>query len=153
MKFKISYSSKLMNTTFLTSSLIAERFLEEKIKHLDNNIFKEWTFNINIIYSSSVYDSNKISISKKITTYSNDLEFYTSIGIPIPLNTEVVWGVNKKNVSYQPKYDREKYNILFDINFLDYEDFENYKNDAIKLAINKLFENGFKVKGVKVELI
>ena len=85
MKFKIVYSSQLMNTDFNIENPKAEAYLTQKTKFIDNDLLGNWVVFINVIYSSASYLSS-ILISKKGITYTKDLEKYISIDIPIPTN-------------------------------------------------------------------
>jgi hypothetical protein len=149
MDFKINYSSKLINTNFNIKTIIAEKYLLEKTNTLYKNILPDWNIVLNVIYSSSIYDSNIISISKKGITYSKDLEKHIGINIPIPLKSEQSWGIDKKNVSYQPFYDREKYNYLLEFDFSKFQNIEDYKNAAIIRGIDELFRLGFTLQKKK----
>jgi hypothetical protein len=152
MDFKINYSSKLINTNFNIKAIIAEKYLLEKTNTLYKNILPDWNIILNVIYSSSIYDSNIISISKKGITYSKDLEKHIGINIPIPLKSEQSWGIDKKNVSYQPFYDREKYNYLLEFDFSKFQNIEDYKNAAIIRGIDELFRLGFTLQGKKIQI-
>jgi hypothetical protein len=152
MDFKINYSSKLINTNFNIKAIIAEKYLLEKTNTLYKNILPDWNIILNVIYSSSIYDSNIISISKKGITYSKDLEKHIGINIPIPLKSEQSWGIDKKNVSYQPFYDREKYNYLLEFDFSKFQNIEDCKNAAIIRGIDELFRLGFTLQGKKIQI-
>ncbi|MBU9020422.1 hypothetical protein DW940_14060 [Bacteroides uniformis] len=151
MKFKIVYSSQLMNTDFNIENPKAEAYLTKKTKFIDNDLLGNWVVFINVIYSSASYLSS-ILISKKGITYTKDLEKYISIDIPIPTKEQIVWGIDKKCTSYQPIYkDIEKHNYIINFDYSKFDNIQDYIEAAIIFALDNLFKIGFTIKGTKIK--
>ena len=101
------------------------------------------------------YNNGKIPLvsRNKVGTYSSDKMKYIKIVVPIPLKTEIEWGVNPE----QHLYKKDHYNKLIknfwelNINYKNYNNRTDYISACIQASIKKVFEEGFSVGGVKVK--
>ena len=108
----------------------------------------DWVINFQANYNNGT----KLLISKnKFGTYSKDK--IKQIFIPIPIPTNVSWGVKTEQHTYEAThYDKIINNFwVLDVNFSDFQNREEYILDCMRRAIKKAFEEGFTVGGIKVK--
>jgi hypothetical protein len=101
------------------------------------------------------YNNGRIPLlsKNKFGTYPSDKMKYIKIVIPIPLESEISWGVKPE----QHLYGKDHYDKLIK-NFwelaIDYRNYGNrtdYITACIKAGIKKAFVEGFTVGGVKIK--
>ena len=89
----------------------------------------------------------------KLGSYPSDKMKYIKIVIPVPLLSEIEWGVKPE----QHLYPKEHYDKLMknfwelDINFRNFNNRSDYITACLKKGIKKAFEEGFTVGGMKVK--
>lgn len=134
-----------------------------------NKIYLEQLSNVNSIIVSNAlqipddwalifdvgYNNGRIPLLSKnrFGTYPSDKMKYIKIVIPIPLESEISWGVKPE----QHLYGKDHYDKLMK-NFwelaVDYRSYNNrteYITACLKAGIKKAFEEGFTVGGVKLK--
>jgi hypothetical protein len=111
----------------------------------------DWKLIFQVIYTNS----NHVLVSRnKIGNYKNDKMKYVSIVIPIPLVSEVNWGVPIESHIY-PKSHYDRLIKNFWILEVDYKNFKNrsdYINSSIEEAIKKSFTEGIIIDDLKLKL-
>ncbi len=90
----------------------------------------------------------------KIGGYPSDKMKYITIVIPIPLKSEIGWGVDKDQHLYgKDHYDNLMKNFWeLNINFRNYSNRTDYIIACMVAGIDKSFQEGFTVGGVKIKL-
>jgi hypothetical protein len=89
----------------------------------------------------------------KIGGYPSEKMKYITIIVPIPLESEINWGVKPE----QHLYGKDHYDNLMKNFFelaVDYRNYDNrtdYVTACLKAGIKKVFEEGFTVGGVKLK--
>ena len=154
MNFKLTYSSNLINCNALINLDVKKinNDFSNIISVIDNNILEDWTILINIIYDGSIDDrNNKISIGKRGVTYSSDKEKWISIGIPLPSEKNIKWGIPLKCISSRPPLI-EKYYEFIDVDYTTYDNILDYAEYAILKGVKALFEIGISLKGYKIKI-
>lgn len=101
------------------------------------------------------YNNGRIPLlsKNKLGTYPSDKIKYIKIVVPIPLDSEISWGVKPE----QHLYDKDHYDNLLknfwelDVDYRNYDNRTNYITACLKAGIKKAFEEGFTVGGVKLK--
>ena len=101
------------------------------------------------------YNNGKIPLvsRNKLGSYTSDKMKYITIVIPIPLKSEIAWGVYPEQYLYKKDHYDKLMKNFFEL-AVDYKNYTN-RNDYIiaclKAGIKKAFEEGFTVGGIKVK--
>jgi len=107
-----------------------------------------------LIFSASYNNGRSPLVSKnKLGSYFSDKMKYITIVIPIPLVSEIDWGVNPEQYLYgKDHYDKLMKNFReLDVNFKIYSNRSDYITACLKAGIKKAFEEGFTVGGIKIK--
>ncbi|AEI52171.1 Imm9 family immunity protein [Runella slithyformis] len=136
------------NTLQIYDSLrpsIIELMKKEKLSIPD-----EWTLYFNAGYTNS---KTPLVSKNKIGSYPSDKMKEITIIIPIPLKSEIDWGVNPEQHLYKKDhYDKLMKNFFeLNIDFKNYTNRTDYVTACLKAGIKKAFEQGFTVGGMKVK--
>lgn len=89
----------------------------------------------------------------KIGSYPSDKMKYITIIIPIPLESEISWGVKPEQHLYgKDHYDKLMKNFWeLAVDYRNYDNRTDYITACLKAGIKKAFEEGFTVGGVKLK--
>lgn len=101
------------------------------------------------------YTNGRIPLvsKNKIGGYPSDKMKYITIVIPIPLKSEISWGVKPEQHLYgKDHYDKLMKNFWeLAVDFRNYDNRTDYITACLKAGIKKAFEEGFTVGGVKLK--
>ena len=102
------------------------------------------------------YNNGKIPLvtKNKLGSYTSDKMKYITIVIPIPLKSEIEWGVNPEQHLYKKDHYDKLMKNFFEL-VVDYKDYNNrtdYITACLKAGIKKAFDEGFTVGGIKVKV-
>lgn len=102
------------------------------------------------------YNNGKIPLvaKNKVGGYPSDKMKYIKIVIPVPLISEIEWGVNPDQHLYgKNHYDKlmKNFNEL-EINFKNYKNRTDYISACLEGGIKRAFKEGFTVGGVKIQI-
>lgn len=124
--------------------------IHELMQENNQSIPSDW-----ILIFDATYNNGKVPLvtKNKLGSYPSDKMKYIKIVIPIPLKSEIEWGVNPEQHLYRKDhYDKLMKNFWeLDIDFKDYSNRTDYITACLKAGIKKAFEEGFTVGGVKVK--
>jgi hypothetical protein len=102
------------------------------------------------------YNNGKIPLvsKNKLGGYFSDKMKYITIVIPIPLKSEIEWGVNPEQHLYEKDhYDKLMKNFLeLNVNYNNYNNRTEYITACLKAGIRKALEVGFTVGKMKIKL-
>lgn len=119
---------------------------------LSNVVFpNDWI----LIFHANYSNGKKTLVSKnKLGSFASDKMKYVTIVIPIPLISEIEWGVLPEQHLYgKDHYDKLMKNFFeLDVKFQNYTNRTDYITACIKTGINKALLEGITVGGVKVKL-
>ena len=153
---KTTLSSNIIN--FPYDSVVEdtiECFLKKTVKNFDKSDNNDWTVIFQITPSSTHWTEdnkkNLVGIYQKGLTYSKDKEKIFTLVVPIPNNSEIYWGLPKKNYMHRPLVNHEKY-ILKEVNFHDYESLNEYLIQCSIIGINALLNDGITVNKIKYKI-
>ncbi|MBB6579524.1 hypothetical protein HNP33_003637 [Comamonas odontotermitis] len=119
-------------------------FIQEIAPRLNLQDIKDWRILINILYRVT----DEIGVFKRITRYPSDKEFQLSISIPIPNESQAIYGLSKiKNYSLTP-LTANFYSLK--PNFEKYSTMEEFILKSSAAAISFAFENGVSCNGKKI---
>lgn len=110
-----------------------------------------WTLIFRATYSNSY---SPLVSKNKTGSYPSDKLKYITIVIPIPLTSEIKWGVDESQHIYgKDHYDRLKKNFWeLPIDCKQFHNRQDYILYCLRKGIKKTFEEGFTVGGVKVKI-
>lgn len=117
---------------------------------IDNNLTlpEDWI----LLFDAGYNNGQQPLVSKnRLGSYPSDKMKYIKIVIPIPLKSEIGWGVNPE----QYLYGRDHYEKLMknfwelDVAYGNYGNRTDYITACLKSGVKKAFEEGFTVGGVK----
>lgn len=126
---------------------IIKKKYQEQIEMIPQN----WTVYFNAIFTNSKYP---LTSKNKIGSYPTDKMKNIAIVIPIPLKSEIGWGVDKDQHLYgKDHYDNLMKNFWeLNVNFRNYSNRTDYIIACMVAGIDKSFQEGFTVGGVKIKL-
>jgi hypothetical protein len=107
-----------------------------------------------LIFQAGFSNGKKPLVSKnRIGSYSSDKLKYITVIIPIPLVSEIGWGVRPVQHLYnKDHYDKLMKNFYaLNIDYNDYSSREDYITACLKEGIIKSFQEGFTVGGIKIK--
>lgn len=114
------------------------------------NIPEDW-----VLLFKAVYTNGRIPLvsKNKIGGYPSDRMKYITIIIPIPLESEISWGVKPEQHLYgKDHYDKLMKNFWeLAVDYRSYNNRSEYITACLKAGIKKAFEEGFTVGGVKLK--
>lgn len=114
------------------------------------NIPDDW-----VLLFKAVYTNGRIPLvsKNKIGGYPSDKMKYIIIIIPIPLESEISWGVKPEQHLYgKDHYDKLMKNFWeLAVDYRSYNNRSEYITACLKAGIKKAFEEGFTVGGVKLK--
>lgn len=119
----------------------------------DNNLTvpDDW-----ILIFEATYNNGKVPLvaRNKVGSYPSDKMKYVKIVIPIPLKSEVDWGVNPEQHLYKKEhYDKLMRNFLeLNVDYNNYNNRTDYIIACLKAGIKKAFEEGFTVGKTKIRV-
>jgi|GEM_PF-1764041 len=109
-----------------------------------------------ILLFDATYNNGKVPLvaKNKLGSYPSDKMKYIKIVIPIPLKSEMEWGVNPEQHLYKKgHYDKLMKNFFeLDVDYNDYVNRTDYIIGCMKAGIKRAFEEGFTVGGTKVKV-
>ncbi len=111
----------------------------------------DWQLIFHLTYNNG---KNPLVAKNKVGGYLSDKMKYVKIVIPVPLKSEISWGVNLEQHLYgKDHYDKfmRNFNEL-DINFENYKNRTDYITACLKAGIQKALKDGFTVGGVKIKV-
>lgn len=114
------------------------------------NICNDWVVQFRATYSNGRY----LLVSKnKFGSYISDKIKEVTIPIPIPLKSQILWGVSEQQHLYpESHYDKILNNFwALDICFNNFSNREDYIIDCMRRAINLCFEKKYTVNGIKLK--
>jgi hypothetical protein len=121
----------------------------EKMKENKLTLPMDWS----LIFQAAYANGKLPLVSKnKLGSYPSDKMKYITIVVPIPLETEISWGVKPEQHLYgKDHYDKLMRNFWkLDIDFKNYSNRTDYITACLKAGVKKSFEEGFTVGGAKV---
>jgi hypothetical protein len=107
-----------------------------------------------LIFQASYNNGKQPLVSRnKVGSYTSDRMKYVTIAIPVPLKTEISWGVNPDQHLYKKDhYDKLMKNFYeLDVDYKDYTNRTDYIIACLNAGIKRSFEEGFTVGGIKVK--
>jgi len=107
-----------------------------------------------LLFKAGYTNARMPLVSKnKIGGYPSDKMKYITIVIPIPLESEIRWGVKPKQHLYgKNHYDKLMKNFWeLDVDYRNYDNRTDYITACLKAGVKKVFEEGFTVGGVKLK--
>lgn len=111
---------------------------------------KDW-----ILIFKAVYTNGRCPLvsRNKLGGFPSDKMKYITIIIPIPLKSEIEWGVKPSQHLYcKEHYDKLLKNFwVLNVDFLYYKNRSDYITACLKAGIKKAFEEGFTIGGVKIK--
>ncbi len=114
------------------------------------NIPDDW-----VLLFKGCYTNGRIPLvsRNKIGGYPSDKMKYITIIIPIPLESEISWGVKPEQHLYgKVHYDKLMKNFWeLAVDYRIYNNRSEYLTACLKAGIKKAFEEGFTVGGVKLK--
>lgn len=155
MDIRVTHFCVLSN--FLDVEFIAND-ISDKLTPLIHKIMKENDLTIPddwILTFQASYNNGKTPLvsKNKLGSYTSDKMKDITIAIPIPLKSEISWGVEPVQHLYgKNHFDKLMRNFWeLDINYRNYNNRTDYITACLKAGIKKAFEEGFTVGGVKVK--
>jgi hypothetical protein len=122
------------------------------------NIIRENNLNIPddwILIFQAGYNNGKVPLvsKNKLGSYTSDKMKYIKVVIPIPLKSEISWGVKPDQHLYgKDHYDKLMKNFWeLAVDYSIYHNRTDYITACLKAGIKKAFEKGFTVGGVKLK--
>jgi hypothetical protein len=158
MDFRLAYSSNIIlkDIVIVLDDDRINNFLQNIVSKIKIDKLNDWTVIINIIYGNFIFDNNwlgRISIGKRGVLYNKDKEKWVAIGISIPTNEEVHYGINAKWNKPRIVSDTEsKYQKYYKFNYNNYNNLSEYVENAIIFGLDNLFKNGITIKGNKITI-
>jgi Immunity protein 9 len=119
---------------------------------LDNDLSipKDW-----ILIFQAGYNNGKVPLvaRNKLGSHPSDKMKYIKVVVPIPLKTEIEWGVNPEQHLYKKDhYDKLMKNFWeLDVDYRKYTSRTSYITACLKAGIKKTFEEGFTIGGTKIK--
>ena len=145
-----SYVIDFLGVGFNTNEI--SRTLENKIDHLLFSVNYEkldnWELQFNALYTSG----EKLELYRKTRSYTVDKVKEIVVHIPIPLITEVDWGVNLEQhikLGHNPK--SLKYVDFIDIDPTKFDNRTTYIMFCLDKAVETTFQLGFTMNGCKIK--
>lgn len=148
-KIRILTPSQVSSLTDDVDLFAISRDLNDYVKKITSRVniqdLGEWRILISVLS----LPTNKIGVLKQSRRYPSDKEYEISIAIPIPSDSQVLYGLAKvKNDFFKPL--NEKFYIL-EPNFENYDDLYGYIFESSKRAIDLAFTKGIVCGGKKIK--
>ncbi|MBK8389575.1 MAG: hypothetical protein IPL23_09995 [Saprospiraceae bacterium] len=137
-----------LDTIFIYDSLLP--YIKNILLANDFKIPDDWI----LIYSAGYTNGRTPLVSKnRIGSYPSDKMKYITIIIPVPLESEIRWGVKSEQHLYRKDhYDKLMKNFWeLDVDYRNYNNRTDYITACLEAGIKKSFEEGFTVGGVKIK--
>lgn len=121
-------------------------YVQTLITHINLQDLDDWRLLINVMAQSA----DAIGVAKRIARYPSDKEFAIYIGIPIPDNDQIAYGLPSVKEAFF-KADNEKYSYILEPEFENYSNLYQYILESAKRAIDLAFNKGFTCNGKKIK--
>jgi hypothetical protein len=117
----------------------------------DQTISDDWR----LIFQANYNNGKSLLVSRnRLGSYISDKMKYITIVIPIPLKTEIEWGVNPEQHLYKKDHYDKLMKNFFELD-VDYRSFTNrtdYITTCLKAGIKKSFREGFTVGNTEIRV-
>ena len=130
-------------------SELLEVEVDELLKELDVRGLEDWEVVFNALYTKK----DAVLLYRKTRSYVKDKYKEIVVHIPIPVNSEVDWGVNPdQHIELGNNPNTEKRVDRIQINSGQFDNRRSYILSCMRKAIRTSFELGFTVNKIKLRI-